>query len=101
MEEILQIINQYWVAWAPALTAILGIVVAVLPYTMKLRSAAKEMKNDQAFVELSHKLDTVISENKDLIYQNKLLLDQLSHVKNYYETKRKEEALKNGNLQHH
>lgn len=85
MTEIVDIIVNYVSIWAPALVAILGILATVAKGLGELRKAVVALKEDKTISDLNKKIDAVVSENKELVRCNKLLLDRLTAIKNYSE----------------
>lgn len=81
MEAILATIIQYVSIWAPSLVAILGIVASVIMAIAKVKDAIGEMKNtrDNLVVEVQE----LIAKNEELTHTNKLLLDQITRIKDY------------------
>ena len=78
-----EIIVQYISIWAPALTAVLGIVITMLTSISKTKAAIQEFKHDDYVKELTEKVEEVSAQNEDLIHCNKLLLEQLTKIKGY------------------
>jgi uncharacterized protein YoxC len=90
---ILLTVFEYASIWAPALVAILGIVVMVIQAVHKVKLAIEDFKADKTLSDVNDKLTTLTQENEELIYCNKLLLEQLSHIKEYADIKKEK---KNG-----
>ena len=88
MEEFLKIIVDYIAIWAPSLVAILGMVVTIIGALSKAREAIKEFKNDETLKEMNKKLSKVINENEELVRCNKLLLEQITKIKDYADVKK-------------
>ena len=85
MTEIVDIIVNYVSIWAPSLVSILGILAVVAKGLGELRKAVVALKEDKTISDLNKKIDAVVSENKELVRCNKLLLDRLTAIKNYSE----------------
>ena len=79
MEEILAIILSYVSIWAPSLVAI-----------HKCKEAFDKLNKDETLKEVKTKLNTVASENEELIRCNKLLLEELTKIRGYADAKKKE-----------
>lgn len=90
MEEFLRIIMEYVSIWAPSLVSMLGIVITVLTALGKSKEAFDNLKADKTLDDLNNKLTKVISENEELIRCNKLLLDNITRIKNYADHKKEE-----------
>lgn len=88
MSENLQIITEYLAIWAPSLVSIVGIIVAIIPTVQKIADHLKALKEDKTLVELSNKLEKLASDNKELVRCNKLLIDQLTRIKDYADQKK-------------
>ena len=69
--------------WAPSLAAILGIVTTIVVAMSKTKEAFEKLNKDETLKEIKTKLDAVINENEELVRCNKLLLDQLTKIKDY------------------
>lgn len=78
-----EIIVQYISIWAPALTAILGVVITVLCGAAKTKAAIQEFKQDNYVKDLTSKVEEVAAQNEDVIHCNKLLLEQITKIKGY------------------
>lgn len=74
-----ELICTYAGIWAPAITAVLGIIIAVA----KITSTLNELKADNTLKEVKAQLAAQNKENSELVRTNKLLLDELKHIKNY------------------
>ena len=88
MSENLQIITEHLAIWAPSLVSIVGIIVAIIPTVQKIADHLKALKEDKTLVELSNKLERLASDNKELVRCNKLLIDQLTKIKDYADHKK-------------
>lgn len=80
----------YVAIWAPSLVAILGTVAAIVLAVNKATAAIRDIKLDKTFIELNNKLTTMAKENEELIRCNKLLLDQITKIKDYADQKKGE-----------
>ena len=81
MEEILAIIIQYVSIWAPSLVAILGVVTSIITAIAKVNNVIKDVSNSRDT--LANEVHQLISKNEELARTNKLLLDQITRVKDY------------------
>jgi gas vesicle protein len=90
MTEIIEIIVQYVSIWAPSLVAILGVVATVIGAINKSKAALEEFKKSDTLKDLASELKTSISENQELRYQNSLLLDEITKIKDYVKHKKEE-----------
>lgn len=88
MEEILRIIVEYVSIWAPSLVAILGVVTTIITALKKVSEAFENLKKDKTLEKVNNKLTQVVSENEELIRTNKLLLEQITKIKNYSDVKK-------------
>jgi uncharacterized protein YoxC len=89
-EMILLTIVEYASIWAPALVAILGIVVMVIQAVHKVKIAIEDFKADKTLAEVNDKLTILTQENEELIQCNKLLLEKITHIKGYADAKKGE-----------
>lgn len=90
MEEILRIIVEYVSIWAPSLVAILGVVTTILVALGKTKDAFDKLNKDETLKDVNSRLKQLTSENEELIRCNKLLLDQITKIQDYADTKKKE-----------
>jgi hypothetical protein len=90
MTEIIQIIIEYASIWAPSLVAILGVVTTILVALGKTKDAFAKLNKDETLKEINTKLTQVANENEELVRCNKLLLDEITKIKGYADTKKKE-----------
>lgn len=91
MTEFYTVLVEHVAIWAPSLVSIVGFIAMLIPVFIKCRDYLKGLKEDKTLVELSEKLEQVACENKELIRCNKLLLDEITKIKDYADTKKKEE----------
>lgn len=91
MEEIIAIIVEYVSIWAPSLVAILGVVSTVLVAISKTKTALDALKKDETIKQLEAKFTEQAKTNEELIRCNKLLLDQITKIKDYADNKKMEE----------
>lgn len=96
MEEIVSIILEYASIWMPSLTAILGIVTTILLALSKIKTAIEDLKNTDILQTLSEDLKKALNDNESLKQQNEnikeqydILIDEITKIKNYRESKKK------------
>lgn len=90
MTEFYTVLIEHIAIWAPSLVSIIGFIAMLIPVFIKCREYLKGLKEDKTLVELSEKLEKVACENKELIRCNKLLLDEITKIKDYAEHKKEE-----------
>lgn len=90
MNEFLQIIVEHVSIWAPSIVAVLSIVCTVIPAIVKVSEALKKLREDKTLAEVGRKLETLASENEELVRCNKLLLDKITKIQNYADHKKEE-----------
>ena len=90
MQNIVDIIVSYATIWAPAVVAVGGILITVVKAIGTVKAHIDNMKEDTDFKDLKNEVGVVISENKELVRCNKLLLDELTKVHGFAEAKAKE-----------
>lgn len=91
MEDIIRIVLEYVSIWMPSLVAIFGVVTTILVALGKTKDAWDKLKKDTDYKDVKDKLTNVASENQELIRCNKLLLDEITKIRNYADVKKKEE----------
>lgn len=96
MEEIVSIILEYASIWMPSLTAILGIVTTILLALSKIKTAIEDLKKTDILQTLSEDLKKALNDNEALKQQNEnireqydILIDEITKIKNYRESKKK------------
>lgn len=87
MVELIEIIVQYVSIWAPSLVAMLGVVATVCVAIAKTKTALNALKTDTTLKELKDELQQAISQNAELVKCNKLLLDEITKIKGYANSK--------------
>ena len=90
MELITELLMTYIPMYAPAIVAILGVVVAIIPAVIKCRDALKQFKESEEMRQIINQLQTQSAENKELVRCNKLLLDQLTKIQGYADAKKED-----------
>lgn len=88
--EFIEILVEHVSIWLPSLTAIIGIVITILSALGKVKTAIKEFKADTTLNDVNTKLQKLTEENQELIRCNKLLLDQITKIKDYADHKKGE-----------
>ena len=86
----MEMILSYIAIWSPALVAVLGVVTTVVLALGKLFKAIQDFKNDKSIADLTTALDSLRRDNEELVRCNKLLLDQITKIKGYADTKQEE-----------
>ena len=87
MTEIITIILEYVAIWAPSLVSVAGIVTTVLLAIRKTKNAAEALKNDVELANLAKEIKRLANENQELVRCNKLLLDNITKIKDYADQK--------------
>lgn len=89
-QAITNVVVEQATIWAPALTAVIGTIVAFVGGSNKvktelsaLRKTTEDLQEQKAIKELIGELKTVKNELKDLRRQQQNVLDKVSHIKNY------------------
>lgn len=106
MEAILALIVSYFAIWAPALTAIFGIVFSVIKAIGKVSTAINEAKaevarlkgeqeveradHNEKIAELEAKIEAYQTKLNAILTREDLLLDQLTKIQGYAEAIEKE-----------
>lgn len=91
IQQIIDVVVAYVSIWGPAITAIAGVLITVAKAIGAVRKQITEIKEDTDFKDVKREVATVISENKELLRCNKLLLDELTKIQGYADAKAKEE----------
>lgn len=78
------------IIWLPSLAAILGIVATIMSALGKTKAAIAELKDSTELKDATAEMKRVAAENQELIRCNKLLLDQITRIKGYADTKKEE-----------
>lgn len=91
MEAIIAVIIQYASIWAPSLVAILGVITTVV----KLRGEIAKFKSSETvqelkdkILELERKVEEKASKEEELIRVNKMLIDQITQIRDYADHKK-------------
>lgn len=90
MTEIIEIILEYIAIWAPSLVSIAGVITTVLLAIGKTKNAADALKNDAELANLAKEAKRLANENEELVRCNKLLLDNITKIKDYADQKKGE-----------
>lgn len=88
MEEIIKIIIEYAAIWAPSLVAILGVISTIIPALIKTKEALARLKSDETIKNLETIVTKQAAENKELTRVTKLMLDEITKIKDYAEHKK-------------
>ena len=81
--EILELILSYVSIWAPSLVAIAGVITTILVALKKCKDAFDNLNKDEALKNVNKKLTCLTAEQEELIKCEKLLLDQLTRIKDF------------------
>lgn len=86
----MDVILEYVSIWLPSLAGILGVVAAVLTSLKRTSEAIEEFKADDTLKSLKEDLLKIreaniqlANQNRELIRQNDLLIDEIKKIKNY------------------
>ena len=90
MTEIITIILEYAAIWAPSLVSVAGVITTVLLAIGKTKNAAEALKNDVELANLAKETKRLANENEELVRCNKLLLDNITKIKDYADQKKEE-----------
>lgn len=90
MEAIITVICEQVAIWAPSLVAILGMVATILAGLNKVKEAIETFKSDRTLKDLETKLNKTLNENQEIVRTNKLLLEEITRIKDYADLKKKE-----------
>lgn len=85
----MEIILTYVSIWVPALLAVLATVSSVIVAMAKTKSAIDEFRNSTEVKSLASEVKHLASENAELTRTNKLLLDEITKIKDYAENTNK------------
>ena len=88
MTEIITIILEYAAIWAPSLVSVAGVITTVLLAIGKTKNAAEALKNDVELANLAKETQRLANENEELVRCNKLLLDNITNIKDYADQKK-------------
>lgn len=88
MTEIITIILEYTAIWAPSLVSVAGVITTVLLAIGKTKKAAEALKNDVEVANLVKETQRLANENEELVRCNKLLLDNITKIKDYADQKK-------------
>ena len=79
MEAIVSIIVAQASLWGPAVAAIFGIILTVA----KAIGALRQIKEDSSMKDLRNEMHELVQENQEITRCNKLLLDEITRIKDY------------------
>lgn len=85
----MEIILSFIVTWAPSVTAILAVVSTVLIAVKKTKDAVDALKDDATMKQLKQELRDSISQNETIKEQNDIIIDELTKIKDYRQSKSK------------
>lgn len=89
--EISTLIMEQISLWLPSLSAIIAIVVAIIPTITKIKSALNEVRETKDIRELTTTIKLLQKENAEIIKENKILIDKIAHIEGYTDIKMKKE----------
>jgi uncharacterized protein YoxC len=89
MEQILELIMSYAAIWAPSLVAVLAVITTIMKALTETKKAVEEFRNTDAIKSLHNEVQTLARENQEIVHCNKLLLDELTKIKNYADEMKK------------
>lgn len=93
MEQIIEIVLSYASIWVPSIVAILGVISTILVALNKTKEAFAKLNKDETLKELKTQLTKVIKDNQELRAYEKVLVDEMTKIKNYVEDLKKEGKL--------
>lgn len=86
-QTILDTVIQQATIWAPSITAVIGVIVATVSSSNKVKagledmsSVANEIREQKAIKELTTELKGLRNDNRELKKQNRQILTQLSKI---------------------
>ena len=92
METILN----YIAMWIPSITAIAGIITVVLTALKKVTDTINQFKADNTVNDLKAEMERIVqqnikiaTQNRELVYQNDILIDEMKKIKKYRENQGK------------
>lgn len=95
VQELINIILEYAQQWAPSVAAVIGVLIATLSTTKKVKTgidevhtAALDIQEQKATKELTSEVKALKGEVKKLTKQQSLIIDKLTKVKGYEDIKR-------------
>ena len=94
MNEIFQIIISQAAIWVPSLVAVLGIITTVLKSLNATKAELKRLREDETIKKLAKDFQDMAAANDELVYSNKLLLDEITHIKGYADALKEEKKPK-------
>ena len=89
--EISTLIMEQISLWLPAISAILAVIVGIIPTITKIRSALVEVRETKDIKELTTAIKLLQKENAEIIKENKILIDKIAHIQGYTDIKMKKE----------
>lgn len=91
IQAIIELVMAQAAIWAPGLTAVLGIVIALIPTLHKviealgeIKDTTKDVRKTKDFDRLHTDLRQAHVDNKELKEQMEMIIDRLACVEGYY-----------------
>ena len=95
IRELIELVLSYVAIWAPSLIAIMSIAATIIGAYGKVRKAVaetklatEELKKNETIKELKTEFNKQAATNEELIRTNKLLLEQITKIKDYADLKK-------------
>lgn len=95
VQELINIILGYAQQWAPSAAAVIGVLIATLSTTKRVKNgiaevhtAALDIQEQKATKELTLEVKALKGEVKKLTKQQSVIIDKLTKVKGYEEAKK-------------
>ena len=96
VQEILNIVSQQAQAWSPALAAVIGVIIAVVSTSRKVKNGLDEVHNvavdiqeQKTIKDLANEVKALRTEQKKLIKQQSEIIDKITKVKGYEDVKKR------------
>lgn len=93
--ELTEYLQNFLVSAAPAITAILGVVITCISVGKKIYAAIADFRKDETLKELNQKVNSMLVENQRLNTVNRQLLVELTKIANYTDVKDVQKRLSN------
>ena len=90
MEAIVSLIIEYAAIWGPSLVAILGVVAAIIPALLKIKTALVEFRKSDDLKRVIKLLESEAADNAELKRLYNLTLDEITKIKGYADAKKEE-----------
>ena len=90
MQEIVDLIVSYASIWVPAIVAVFGVIITVVKCMTEVKNYVDQLKDDKDLRDVKNNTAEIVKENRELMRQNKMLLDNITRIKDYTDNKRDE-----------